>query len=189
MTAGGDEGSPSDATLPLALPPGAATAPGRRRAPTQKTASQPQRVRLRWEKLGPGALEAQGTAFGEWVVWLVETYVLWEIWPTCWHRHPRIVEELTALWAWHLALDADQGGDGAAAMSWHAALWRFLDRSLPAVTRWCLSTHQEPPPDVAQARRDALEVMRTEYKSVLVSTVALRRGECATSGGASETEP
>ncbi len=163
-------------TLPFELPPAMASTPGRGRGAGQRTrALERQRVRLRWERLAPGALETQGIAFGEWVLWLVETYALWEVWPACWFRHPGIVEELTALWAWHLALDTDAGGDGAGAVGWHAALWRFMDRSLPVVTRRCLSSHQVPTPDIVHARGDMVDAMRQAHATELATETERRR--------------
>lgn len=168
--AGGREGAPGP-TLPVELPAPTGPPAGRRRPPARTGTSAGQRVRLRWEKLGPAALETQGTAFCDWVLWLVETYALWEVWPVCWHQHPGLVEELTALWAWHLALDTESGGEGAAAVSWHAALWRFIDRSLPMVSRRCLSSHAELPADVAGAHRKAEETMRASFSAALARHV------------------
>jgi hypothetical protein len=86
-----------------------------------------------------------------------------------------LVEELTALWIWHMALETDAATDGAGAVSWHTALWRFTDRSLAPITRRCISTHEEPSDDVAHARRDTIEGMRVTYNQRLATAIERRR--------------
>ena len=166
-------------TLPLDLPSASAPPPARKRRAQRAAASDRARVRLRWEQLGPGALETQGAAFGEWVIWLVDTYAMWDVWPSCWHQHAGLVEELTALWAWHVALDNDAGGDGDDAVSWHTAFWRFVDRSLPRVGRRCLSSHQAVTEDVVEARAQMVDTMRHTYAAAISTTVGMRRAATA----------
>jgi hypothetical protein len=172
VTAGSENGK-GPTPLPFDLPPTTAAPSSRKRNARQRTAvSASQRVQLRWNQLGPSSLASQGARFGEWVAWLLDTYALWEAWPACWHRHAGLVEELTALWAWHVDLDAD--GDGVSAISWHAALYRFVDRSLATVGRRCLSSHQEATPDIVEARERMLATMRDNYAEVLARNVKRR---------------
>jgi hypothetical protein len=109
------------------------------------------------------------------VLWLVETYELWEHWPACWNEHPGLVEELTAMWVWHQGLDTDKTTDAPGAVAWHAALWRFVDGSVASITRRCPSAHHEAAADIAEAHAQMAREMEEGYRVTLEATISRRR--------------
>ena len=79
-----------------------------------------------WRTIGPHAEEALWHELRDWVGWIRHRYPLARRIPDCWHEHPEIVEELTALWlAWQAAYTVPDG-PLTAAIEWH-------DRWLPGL--------------------------------------------------------
>jgi hypothetical protein len=77
-----------------------------------------------WRGLGPHAEAELWSQLHDWVPWLRERYPLAKRLPPCWHEHPELVEEITALWlAWQAAYQARNASLTAPA-DWH-------DRWLP----------------------------------------------------------
>lgn len=68
-------------------------------------------------------------ALADWVSWLRDRYPLAQKVPTCWWRHPEIVEEMTALWlAWREAY-VEKGAPLSGGADWHGRwLPEFLRR-------------------------------------------------------------
>lgn len=72
-----------------------------------------------WRDLGPKAAEELRSQLTDWVGWLRSRYPLAKKVPPCWHEHPEVVEELTALWlAWQGAY-ADANASLTAPAEWH----------------------------------------------------------------------
>lgn len=79
-----------------------------------------------WRTIGPHAEEALWHELTDWVAWIRHRYPLARRIPDCWHQHPEIVEELTALWlAWQAAY-ATTDAPLTASIEWH-------DRWLPGL--------------------------------------------------------
>lgn len=77
-----------------------------------------------WRNISERASEALWDELIRWTGWIRHRYPLARRIPECWHEHPEIVEELTALWlAWHSAY-ADPEAPRTAPAEWH-------DRWLP----------------------------------------------------------
>lgn len=100
-----------------------------------------------WRTLGPQGQDALWQELTGWVNWLRMRYPLARKIPDCWHEHPEIVEELTALWvAWQAAY-TEPDAALTAASDWH-------DRWLPGVLYRlehgpfaidCINGHQSRP--------------------------------------------
>lgn len=70
-------------------------------------------------------------ALHAWVDWLVATYRLHQLIPTCWPQHPQLVEELVGLYiSWRAAWRDD--GPADAIVVFHERLYRARDRWLDA---------------------------------------------------------
>jgi hypothetical protein len=102
------------------------------------------------------------SALMEWVHWLRHRYPVAHTLPACWHRHPELIEELSALqWAWRAAFHGDEARPSAPADFHGHYLLGVLDR----VRRWgvhCGDTHEPraegvygPPPRRSTASLDA----------------------------------
>ena len=74
---------------------------------------------VNWNLLTAHELEQEWLALNDWVAWLRRTYGLpATVIPPCWHRHPELVWELSALHLhWLCAYDPDQ--NGSAPLGWH----------------------------------------------------------------------
>ncbi|GAT74057.1 hypothetical protein MHM582_2558 [Microbacterium sp. HM58-2] len=74
---------------------------------------------INWNLLGSQALETELLELNRWVNWLRRTYGLpASVIPPCWHRHPELLWELSALHLhWLCAYDPDQ--HGSAPLGWH----------------------------------------------------------------------
>jgi hypothetical protein len=82
---------------------------------------------LRWAELDRDAAAQAWAWLIDWVGWLVSRYQLAEELPACWHQHPPLIEELTALAAaWHTAYDDAARGDEP--LIWHERLARARGR-------------------------------------------------------------
>lgn len=101
-----------------------------------------------WRSLGARAREELWSQLREWVTWIRHRYPLAKKIPSCWDKHPEIVEELTALWLAWLAAYEQRDGTLTAAADWH-------DRWLPGVLHRlehgsfaldCSANHQPRPP-------------------------------------------
>lgn len=102
------------------------------------------------DELSASQRQAEATALGEWVAWLVRTYDLEQSFPLCRQRHPGLVEELRGLRRWRGAVDAEFAADPRAATEWHEALAALQARALPAVVMRCGARHHEPVRDVGE---------------------------------------
>ena len=79
-----------------------------------------------WRDLGPLGQQELWRELSTWVGWIRARYPLARKIPECWHEHPEVVEELTALWlAWQAAY-TEPDPPLTAASDWH-------DRWLPGV--------------------------------------------------------
>src|SRR5690606_33781010 len=73
-----------------------------------------------WRTLTAAQAEAQWRALDEFVTWLRTTYGLPPtVVPPLWHRHPELVEELSALHTHRLAC-YEPGSSGSGPLAWHA---------------------------------------------------------------------
>lgn len=74
---------------------------------------------INWNLLTANDLEAELLELNRWVDWLRHTYGLpASVIPPCWHRHPELLWELSALHLhWLCAYDPDQ--NGSAPLGWH----------------------------------------------------------------------
>jgi hypothetical protein len=57
---------------------------------------------------GGAAWRVAWRELGTWVEWYTQTFELWAVMPVCWFEHPRLVEELRALSAYHRAVVAPE---------------------------------------------------------------------------------
>ena len=81
-----------------------------------------------------------------WVHWLVERFAIpATLLPSCWHTHPRIVEELTALWTAYEVM-YDLTSPGSSPVSWLRELEWTLGR-IRAATATTGCTPREHRPD------------------------------------------
>ena len=87
---------------------------------------------IAWCSLDREQAREEWAALAGWVDWMVDRYGLAEQIPTCWYRHPALLEELAALrTAWLGAYEAPnaRASDGVA---WHD----MLDRVRVRVREW-----------------------------------------------------
>ncbi|MFJ3826010.1 hypothetical protein [Streptomyces nodosus] len=52
-----------------------------------------------WAAMAPGERYSRMRELAQWVNWLVDAFELHEHLPSCWYRHPSVLEHLTALYA------------------------------------------------------------------------------------------
>jgi len=92
-----------------------------------------------------------------------------ERWPSCWHRHERLVFEMQSLRRWHVALRTDLATDPSSAIRWSEALHRVNTQSARHIAQRCLSTHRDAPPldlitaDVHTDEESTAMVARQEF--------------------------
>ena len=79
-----------------------------------------------WRDLGPQAAETLWQELAGWVGWIPGRHPLARRVPECWHRHPEVVEELTALWLAWCAAYTERDAPLTSAADWH-------DRWLPGL--------------------------------------------------------
>jgi len=83
-----------------------------------------------------------------WVGWLRGRYPVAERVPSCWWRHPELVEELTALWlAWQHAF-VDPSADLTAPIEFHARHLPGVLERVPAWGVYCAGQHRDRPAGV-----------------------------------------
>ncbi|MBO8189895.1 hypothetical protein [Streptomyces spirodelae] len=97
-----------------------------------------------WSAMEPDERESRLAELTLWVDWLIETYDVRNQIARCWYRHPRIIEQLTAL---YLGWVRTYAGDPSkltlrAEIDWVKELYAFLPRLGNAS---CQSSHQDPP--------------------------------------------
>jgi hypothetical protein len=80
----------------------------------------------------------------DWVGWLTERYGLHRSIPSCWWRHPAMVEELNALeLAWSAAYESE-GADKEAPLRWHEELAKARQRLVQWDRQGCAGgTHRD----------------------------------------------
>jgi hypothetical protein len=72
-----------------------------------------------WRELDADGALRTWSAVSFFVDWLVGRYDLAEVIPRCWYRHGAFTEELTALWAAHIAAYVDDEAPPDAPIIWH----------------------------------------------------------------------
>ena len=101
---------------------------------------------INWRDLDPVDAESEWLELNAWVTWLRATYHLPPaVLPPCWHRHPELVWELSALYLhWLGAFDPAQ--QASAPIGWHADFAAARDRlrEWTTVTGCTLTTHRPP---------------------------------------------
>lgn len=88
---------------------------------------------VRWYGLGPDdAVHVWGEVV-PWVHWMVNRFAIpATAIPPCWHAHPRLVEELTALWTAYEVM-YDETSPGSSPVSWLRELEWTIGRIRAAV--------------------------------------------------------
>ena len=109
---------------------------------------------LDWRTCGESERERAWIELCAWTEWLTERYRLRieDHMPRCWTRHPELIEELTALRAWHQEAHGRSAprtpGVGQSATAWHQALHAFLQRTATYWAAGCRAGHKDlPEPD------------------------------------------
>ncbi|CAL8898180.1 hypothetical protein KVA01_08560 [Kocuria varians] len=98
---------------------------------------------VNWNLLLAHDLEQEWLALNRWVEWVRREYALpASVIPPCWHRHPALKWELSALHLhWFAAYDPEQ--DASAAIGWYrdfaAARQRLRDWSPPPAPVWIVT--------------------------------------------------
>ncbi len=99
---------------------------------------------IRWRDLAPELAPIEWQTLREWVQWVTTRFdVPITLVPTCWWKHPALVEELSALHvAWRTAYDKQDTGLGPVVWleRWHAAKARLRE----AYPGSCTSGHKDP---------------------------------------------
>jgi hypothetical protein len=100
-----------------------------------------------WRNLGPEGQNELWQELKTWVGWLTSRYPIARKLPSCWTKHPEVVEELTALWlAWHGAYETADPQLTAPA-DWHdrwlPGLLQRLERGAFAIP--CGTDHEPRP--------------------------------------------
>ncbi|GHH54921.1 hypothetical protein [Streptomyces candidus] len=119
--------------------PASAPAPG---GASEKKPDPPQR--WVWANMPVGERETRLGELVLWVDWVIETYEVRSQIAKCWYRHPRILEQLTALyvgWARTYAGDPSKVGLRGE-VDWIKEFYSFLPRLNSAS---CQSVHTDPP--------------------------------------------
>lgn len=99
---------------------------------------------VNWRKIADDERADACSALADWVQnWLVPRYALQRrLVPDCWHQHPSMVEELSALHtAWLVAFDEADGGFGP--IGWHERFALALTRD--AFKEKCADGHRDTP--------------------------------------------
>ena len=121
-----------------------------------------------WCSLDREQAREEWAALVGWVDWLVDRYSLDDRIPDCWHRHPPILEELSALRAAWLGSYEAPNARASDGVAWHDMLDRVLDR----IREWdrCGCAHGTHRDDVdGPDRRD-----HTERDAFIRADVATR---------------
>jgi len=130
-----------------------------------------------WSAMGPMGAENLWRRLATWVGWLRGRYPLAEALPSCWWRHPELVEEITALHlAWRAAY-SDPTAALSAPIDWHA---HHLPAFLARVRTWgvhCTDTHRDRPDSLY----DPNGVDQPAEFDMFVAADARRRQQDATS--------
>jgi len=137
-----------------------------------------------WRTLTAAQAEAQWRALDEFVTWLRTTYGLPPtVVPPLWHRHPELVEELSALHTHRLAC-YEPGSSGSGPVAWHADFadarerlreWiatsgTRLDRDRPTrATSW------PGEPAVAPAEEKAITDRQADFAAFVAADLDSRR--------------
>jgi hypothetical protein len=108
-----------------------------------------------WDTLTGAARQAAWTDLTRWVTWLHDRYELSaeERLPHCWAEHPGLVEELSALRAWHHEIRASAPPSGQAARYWHAELRQTITAALTFYAAGCRAGHHTAQPATPELRR------------------------------------
>jgi len=99
---------------------------------------------IRWRDLPPDLAPVEWGTLREWVEWVTTRFdVPVTLIPSCWWKHPALVEELSALHvAWRTAYDKQDTGLGPVMWleRWHAAKVRLRE----AYPGSCTNGHKDP---------------------------------------------
>jgi hypothetical protein len=137
--------------------PGPWRPPRRRAAPRRPRAVRPApalAVLPYWDALARADLQAAWAALVGWVTWLHDRYELSteERLPHCWAEHSGLVEELSALKAWHDEIYGSAQPSGQAARYWHAELRQTITAALTFYASGCRVGHHGGTPATPQLR-------------------------------------
>jgi hypothetical protein len=107
-----------------------------------------------WDTLAGAARQAAWADLTRWVAWLHDRYELSteERLPHCWAEHPGLVEELSALKAWHDEIYHSAQPSGQAARYWHAELRQTITAALTFYASGCRAGHRAGTPAAPQLR-------------------------------------
>lgn len=117
-----------------------------------------------WEAMEPAERIQRLHELADWVKWLRTRYELHNDIPSCWYRHPPVLERLTALYAGYArTYIAPSPGRDHAEIEWIQA----LNSMVPQLKRpSCSGGHQDPPHrkrDEAAAEVDLAEFLQTHW--------------------------
>lgn len=101
-----------------------------------------------WAAMEPAERRERMRELAVWVAWLRKTFELHNQIPTCWYRHPPVVEHLTALYAGWLRTYTGDPGQGVTETDWINTLHGFAPRLQLAA---CAAGAHQPPPPPPQA--------------------------------------
>jgi hypothetical protein len=107
-----------------------------------------------WDTLDGPDLQAAWAGLVGWVTWLHDRYELSaeERLPHCWAEHPGLVEELSALKAWHDEIYGAEQPSGQAVRYWHAELRQTITAALTFYAAGCRAGHHAGIPATPQLR-------------------------------------
>ncbi|HEY1619734.1 MAG TPA: hypothetical protein VGG25_19085 [Streptosporangiaceae bacterium] len=117
-------------------------------------AARPRAALPDWDALGGAELQAAWHQLVAWVTWLHDRYELSveERLPHCWAEHPGLIEELSALKAWHDEIYGADQPSGQAARYWHAELRQTVSAALTFYAAGCRAGHHGSEPAAVQLR-------------------------------------
>lgn len=119
---------------------------------------------VRWRDLLPDEAAQVWRQLDDWVRWWVARYgVSTSYVPPCWYLHPRLVEELSALWtAWTLWFDSMSPANGP--LTWHREAEAGLHRlKATASETSCTINVHHPSRAEAWVTRDDLAAAFEEF--------------------------
>ena len=112
---------------------------------------------VNWRELDDNQARSEWIALRAWVEWLTVRYNLPIIMiPTCWWKHPALVEELSALHAAHRAA-FDESDTGFGPLNWHERFATAQPRLSRAYAGGCSTGHKSLKPRPWSDVTDELE--------------------------------
>ncbi|MEW1723852.1 hypothetical protein [Streptomyces sp. NPDC093109] len=155
-------------------------------APTAEAGPEPRR--WVWEAMDPPERRQRLRELAQWVDWLRRTFELHNQIPSCWYRHPPVVEHLTALYTGWVRTYAGEEAPGRelAEADWINTLHAFTPRLQLAA---CATGAHEPlpvPPPPPGAQEDFETYLVT---SGATTAPARHPAEAEATRAALETDP